>query len=168
MKRFHVHLAVEDLARSIDFYTRLFGQAPATERPDYAKWMLDEPPVNFALSARGHVAGLNHFGIQVDSNEELAIAREASERAAGDGVLDQGEASCCYARSEKHWKVDPQGIAWEHFLTLADAPVFGDDTATQAGACCIPIRRDSDEGASAEAPCCVPTQEHEAGESCCS
>lgn len=138
MKRFHVHLAVEDLAASIAFYSRLFGQAPSVEQADYAKWMLDDPGVNFALSARGHRVGLNHFGIQADSAETLQELKQLAEQASAGQVLEQEQAACCYARSDKHWTLDPQGIAWEHFHTLSAAIEFGQETAHQSGACCVP------------------------------
>ncbi|MBB4844839.1 catechol 2,3-dioxygenase-like lactoylglutathione lyase family enzyme [Paucibacter oligotrophus] len=157
MKRFHVHLAVQSLDASIAFYSRLFGQAPAKQRDDYAKWMLDDPGLNFAISSRGHAAGLNHFGFQVDSSEELAGLKRLAQAAAGAAqVLDQDAAACCYARSEKHWTLDPQGLAWEHFHTLDDAPEFGQDGADQSGACCIPLRASADDGPQARGQCCLP------------
>jgi len=144
-KRFHVHLHVEDLAKSIAFYNRLFAALPARQESDYAKWMLDEPAVNFAISTRGHAAGIDHLGIQTDNPAELAGLQERA-RSAGLALEVEGETTCCYARSEKHWVTDPQGIAWEHFHTLADVPVFSEapkapGTAAEAGkpavsACC--------------------------------
>lgn len=158
MKRFHVHVAVKDLAQSALFYSKLFGQAPAMEREDYAKWMLDDPRLNFAISSRGQAVGVNHFGFQADSAEELKGLKILAEAAADGEVVDQGAAACCYAKSEKHWTLDPQGMAWEHFHTLAEAETFGQDTADQAGACCIPVRasaqQDEDQ---ADAPCCIPS-----------
>lgn len=153
MKRFHVHLSVADLDTNIEFYSRLFGQPPARRETDYAKWMLDDPRINFAISTRGRQTGLDHFGFQVDSAEELAAIRELAGAAAGEAVFDQGESQCCYARSDKHWTVDPQGLGWEHFQTLGTAVRYGDDVATAGGACCRP---DATEG-EAEA----------AGNSCC-
>ncbi|RQO62580.1 glyoxalase/bleomycin resistance/dioxygenase family protein [Paucibacter sp. KBW04] len=159
MKRFHVHVAVDNLGASIAFYSRLFGQAPAKQREDYAKWMLDDPGLNFAISSRGHSTGVNHLGFQVDSREELEGLKRLAEAAAGEAdVLDQADAACCYARSEKHWTVDPQGLAWEHFHTLEEAPVFGQDTANQSGACCIPLRAAAADGPQAKSPCCLPLQ----------
>ena len=148
MKRFHVHLHVEDLQRSIAFYTRLFGAEPARVEADYAKWMLQDPRVNFAISTRGGKPGLDHFGFQADSAEELATMRAAAQ-AAEMAVLDEGETTCCYARSEKHWILDPTGVPWEHFRTLGDIPVFNEKhndacgTTTRhktedAPACCGP------------------------------
>lgn len=147
MKRFHVHVAVDDLPANIAFYSRLFGSDPAKQRPDYAKWMLDDPPVNFAISDRGHKPGVNHLGVQVSEAGELADLRQLADAASSDTTLDQGEAACCYARSEKHWTVDPQGIAWEHFLTMEDAETYGTDTVTPVTACCVPGEADA-------APCC--------------
>ncbi len=138
MKRFHVHIAVTNLTDSINFYSKLFGQAPSKEQRDYAKWMLEDPRVNFAISTRGHTIGVNHFGFQADNVEELHGLKQLAEAASGGQVLDQGETACCYARSEKHWTVDPQGLAWEHFHTMSEVQEFGADSASQTGACCIP------------------------------
>lgn len=138
MKRFHVHLHVDDLARSIGFYSKLFAAAPARVESDYAKWMVEDPPVNFAISTRGSQPGIDHLGIQTDDAAELAGMKARAE-AAGLAVLDEGETTCCYARSEKHWVTDPQGIAWEHFHTLGNIPVFHEPAAApaaSASACC--------------------------------
>lgn len=167
MKRFHAHVAVQNLAASIDFYTRLFGQPPAKIRHDYAKWMLDEPRLNFAISARGHAPGLNHFGFQVDAPEELAELRRWADSASAGQVKDEGAATCCYASSEKHWTVDPQGIAWEHFHTLSDTVEFGHDTAHPGGACCIPLRSSERDGPSAKGACCLPGGAAETQGACC-
>jgi hypothetical protein len=148
-------VAVDDLPSSIAFYSRLFGQAPSKERADYAKWMLEDPRVNFAISARGHARGLNHFGMQVDSAEELESLKLLADSASGHQALEQGTASCCYAKSDKHWTVDPQGIAWEHFHTTGDALAFGEDTGPSSGACCIPMRN---QGADEASPCCIPKE----------
>ena len=123
MKRFHVHLHVDDLAKSVAFYAKLFAAAPTRTEADYAKWMLEDPPVNFAISTRGDQPGIDHLGIQTDDPAELA-AMKARAEAADLALLDQGETTCCYARSEKHWVTDPQGIAWEHFHTLGNIPLF--------------------------------------------
>ncbi|HRD50322.1 MAG TPA: ArsI/CadI family heavy metal resistance metalloenzyme [Candidatus Contendobacter sp.] len=165
MKRFHVHVAVDDLAASIVFYNKLFGQSPSKQQPDYAKWMLEDPRLNFAISARGHAAGVNHFGMQAESAEELADLKALAGDASGGATLDQGETACCYAKSEKHWTIDPQGMAWEHFLTMSDALAFGSDTATQSGACCIPLR--TSEEASTSAACCVPNDAQQGKAQCC-
>ena len=135
MKRFHVHAHVDDLSASIAFYSHLFATRPTRIEADYAKWMLDDPRINFAISTRGGATGVDHLGIQTDDECELAELR--SRAAAADLTLvDQGAASCCYARSEKHWITDPQGIAWEHFHTLGDIPVFSETRADAASPCC--------------------------------
>ena len=140
MKRFHVHVSVDDLPGNIRFYSAMFGAAPTVEKSDYAKWMLDDPRINFAISQRGGAAGLNHLGFQVDSDEDLKLLRE-QVTAADIQALDQTGANCCYARSDKYWVQDPQGIAWETFRTLGDIPLFGAQAASaqpaEAG-CCVP------------------------------
>jgi len=156
-KRFHVHLHVDDLSQSIAFYNRLFAAQPARHEADYAKWMLEDPPLNFAISTRGHAAGIDHLGIQTDNPAELAELRARAEGA--EMALEvEGETTCCYARSEKHWVTDPQGIAWEHFHTLADIPVFNDTAATNASAeaCCAPSPRGKAVGIAVKAAntCC--------------
>ena len=165
MKRFHVHVAVDDLSASIAFYNKLFGQLPAKQQPDYAKWMLEDPRVNFAISSRGHAAGVNHFGIQCETLEELVGLKALADDASGGATMDQGEAACCYAKSEKHWTIDPQGMAWEHFLTTSDALAFGEDTATQLSACCIPLRASGE--SSTSAACCVPEDAKKGVSQCC-
>lgn len=140
MKRMHIHVAVADLATSIDFYTRLFGLAPSVTKPDYAKWMLDDPRVNFAISARGLKPGIDHLGFQVDSEDELADLRGQFD-AAGLAMVSQEKTTCCYAESNKHWLTDPQGIAWETWHTLADAPTFGAAQTQADSACCAPPRQ---------------------------
>ena len=134
MKRFHVHVHVADLDKSIGFYSTMFGAAPARVEADYAKWMLDDPALNFAISTRGGVAGIDHLGLQTDDPAELATLK-ARAAAAGAALLDEGQTTCCYARSEKHWVTDPTGIAWEHFHTLQNIPVFREASA-EATACC--------------------------------
>ena len=141
MKRFHVHLHVDDLAKSIAFYAHLFAAEPARVEGDYAKWMLDDPRINFAISTRGASPGIDHLGFQTDSAEELAALKARAE-AADMALLDEGETTCCYSRSEKHWVTDPQGIAWEHFQTLANIPVFSEGPKVEAvSACCAPAAR---------------------------
>ncbi len=125
MKRFHVHAHVEDLAASIAFYSKMFAAEPARIESDYAKWMLDDPRINFAISTRGGKPGVDHLGLQTDSAEEL-IELKARAEAADMTLLDEGQTTCCYARSDKHWITDPQGIAWEHFHTLDNIPVFSE------------------------------------------
>ncbi|HQS41726.1 MULTISPECIES: ArsI/CadI family heavy metal resistance metalloenzyme [unclassified Polaromonas] len=139
MKRFHVHVHVDDLPRNIAFYSAMFDQQPARTETDYAKWMLTDPPVNFAISTRGNAAGVDHLGIQVDNTDDLKVLRSCAAKA-DMGILDEGATSCCYARSEKYWVTDPQGIAWEQFHTLDSIPVYGESRATDdaaAGACCV-------------------------------
>jgi lactoylglutathione lyase len=131
MKRFHVHLHVDDLGKSIGFYSKLFAAEPARTESDYAKWMLEDPPVNFAISTRGTQTGIDHLGIQTDDAAELAALKARAE-AADMAVLDEGQTTCCYARSEKHWVTDPQGIAWEHFHTLGNIPVFKEAASPHA------------------------------------
>ena len=140
MKRIHVHVHVDDLAKSIGFYSKLFDAQPARSEDDYAKWMLDDPPVNFAISSRGGAVGIDHLGIQTDNPDDLA-AMKARATAADMALLDEGQTTCCYARSEKHWVTDPQGIAWEHFHTLANIPVFNEAAKADApaAACCTPV-----------------------------
>jgi hypothetical protein len=157
MKRFHVHAHVSDLTASINFYSKLFAAAPTRTEIDYAKWMLDDPRINFAISTRGSTLGVNHLGLQADTTEELAELKARADEA--DMVLlDQGTTTCCYARSEKHWVTDPQGIAWEHFHTLGNVALFGSDapTSAAAGAAACGTSAASTCGAAAQAPaaCC--------------
>src|ERR1700683_3576501 len=125
MKRLHVHVSVSDIPQSIGFYSALFAARPALIKPDYAKWMLDDPRVNFAISARGRNAGLDHLGIQVEDKVELNEVYGRLRRAGGN-VLEQGQTNCCYAKSEKSWIDDPAGIAWETFLTEGESTNYGD------------------------------------------
>lgn len=137
MKRFHVHTHVADLSSSIAFYSRMFGTAPTRIETDYAKWMLDDPRVNFAISTRGK-PGIDHLGFQTDTEDELHELKQRAE-AADMALLDVGETTCCYARSDKYWVVDPQGIAWEQFHTLGNIPVFSEaqqPAPATSGACC--------------------------------
>ncbi|MER2511877.1 MAG: ArsI/CadI family heavy metal resistance metalloenzyme [Nitrosomonas ureae] len=138
MKRFHVHIAVDNLSENIRFYSALFGVEPTVNKTDYAKWMLDDPYINFAISARGAKLGLDHVGIQVDSDEAL---KEMHNRLAQADLpaAEQQNAECCYATSNKYWTIDPQGIAWEAFHSLTTIPTFGEDTAIQikkTDSCC--------------------------------
>jgi lactoylglutathione lyase len=139
MKRFHVHAHVTDLSASVAFYSKLFAAEPTRLESDYAKWMLDDPRVNFAISTRGGQPGVDHLGLQADNAEELAELKSRAQ-AADAVILDEGATTCCYARSEKHWVTDPQGIAWEHFQTLGDIPMFNEAAvpASAASACCAP------------------------------
>ena len=138
MKRFHVHAHVDDLEASVAFYSKLFAAKPTRLESDYAKWMIEDPRINFAISTRGGRPGVDHLGFQTDNEEELVELKERAQ-AADMAILDEGETTCCYARSEKHWVTDPQGIAWEHFHTLDSIPTFSQSTAeapAKAAACC--------------------------------
>jgi catechol 2,3-dioxygenase-like lactoylglutathione lyase family enzyme len=126
MKRFHVHVAVDNLSRSIGFYSNLFGAKPAILKDDYAKWMLDDPKVNFAISARTGAPGVDHLGIQVDTGEELGELA-GRLKAAGETTRDQEATTCCYARSDKAWVNDPSGLRWETFHTFDEATHYGED-----------------------------------------
>jgi catechol 2,3-dioxygenase-like lactoylglutathione lyase family enzyme len=140
MKRMHVHVTVDDLTRSIGFYSTLFGIGPTVVKEDYAKWMLDDPRVNFAISDRSRAAGVDHLGIQVDSAEELAELA-GRLKAAGEITRDQEATTCCYATSDKAWVNDPSGVRWETFHTFGEATAYGEDepgVAEAKGACCAP------------------------------
>lgn len=140
MKRMHVHITVNELSESIDFYSTIFGSAPTTEHDDYAKWSLTDPKVNFAISTCGDSRGINHLGIQVDSESELQEIAQRLEKAEINHSTQEAT-SCCYARSNKHWAVDPQGIAWESFRTLSDAAVYDENSkadSEEASSCCTP------------------------------
>jgi len=142
MKRMHIHISVEDLSKSINFYNTVFGTSPTVQKDDYAKWMLDDPTVNFAISQRGTNTGLDHLGIQTDSDDGLTEIKTRLENADMD-MLSQEGTTCCYAKSDKHWVQDPSGIAWETYHTLGSAPTFND----------------AEEGSeAAESACCAPTQ----------
>jgi catechol-2,3-dioxygenase len=148
MKRPHVHISVADMGSSISFYSNLFAAKPTVTNPDYAKWMLDDPRVNFAISSRGAQPGLNHLGLQVETQSELHEVYGRLQKA-GRPVLEEGATTCCYAKSEKSWITDPQGLSWETFLTSGESTVYGDDAALG------PIRVVS-------VACCAPTPQAEA------
>ncbi len=147
MKRLHVHTTVRNLEESIRFYSTLFGQEPARREPDYAKWMLDDPRVNFAISTWGKEPGIDHLGFQVDDEAELGEVAARLENA-GHAVAPEKNTTCCYAVSDKHWVVDPAGTPWETFRTMAQVKTRGESSATakasaaetarskKAGACC--------------------------------
>ena len=139
MKRFHVHVAVDDLAANIRFYSSVFGMPPTVEKEDYAKWMMEDPRINFAISTHGNrKAGIDHLGLQVDTDEELRETRRQIGNAAI-AALDQDNANCCYANSDKYWITDPQGVAWETFHTLGSVPMYGESTKqalARSEACC--------------------------------
>jgi len=155
MKRFHVHLAVSDLSKSIAFYSAMFGEQPTVVKPDYAKWMLEDPRINFAISDRGNVPGVNHLGLQAEDDAELE-AIHANLQRADTAVLPEKGADCCYAKSDKYWVMDPQGIAWESFRSLGSIPLYGSSkteraVAEQAGSC--------GRGVGSASSCCVPSEE---------
>ena len=135
MKRIHIHIGVEKLDESIRFYSAIFGAEPVKTKPDYAKWMLEDPRVNFAISTRASKNGVDHLGIQVDENDELQEIR-ARVKAADMAVFEEGETVCCYAKSEKSWVQDPAGIAWEAYRTMEDAQIFSSKGAVSVSACC--------------------------------
>ena len=134
MKRLHVHVKVSDLDRSVAFYTTLFSTAPDVIKPDYAKWMLEDPRVNFAISATADGAGIDHLGIQVEDDDQLAEITGRLEEA-GRPYVEQQDAACCYASSNKTWANDPQGVTWETFHTTGEITVYGGDRAPRQ-ACC--------------------------------
>ena len=142
MKRMHVNLSVTDLDASIKFYNSLFASEPAVIKNDYAKWMLDDPRINFAITTRGEQKGIDHLGIQVENDDELD---EVYGRLQGANapLIEEGATTCCYAESEKTWVFDPEGIAWETFLTHGDSPVYGNDLVKHGktdSACCTPTQ----------------------------
>ena len=137
MKRFHVHVSVPDLAASIHFYSTLFGAEPAVVKDDYAKWLLDDPRVNFAISHRGGKTGINHLGLQTDSDEDLELLNAQLLRA-DLATHAEKEIACCYARSDKYWVTDPAGIPWETFHTLGSVPTFSGEREAAVGACRTP------------------------------
>ena len=142
MKRFHVHVAVHDLEQSIRFYSALFGTAPAVKKDDYAKWMLEDPRINFAISKRSPKTGVDHLGLQAEDGGELEEIGSRLAQADVSATAQKG-ASCCYAKSDKYWTIDPQGVAWESFHTLDSIPMFGSDNRTRA----VPVQ-------AAAAACC--------------
>jgi catechol 2,3-dioxygenase-like lactoylglutathione lyase family enzyme len=148
MKRLHVHVGVNDLERSIHFYSALFATAPTVVKPDYAKWMLEDPRVNFAISTRQEGGGVRHLGIQVENETELQEVY-ARLKQADAPAFEEGKTTCCYAKSEKSWIADPQGVAWETFLTIGESTNYGggaDGAAPESHAATKP------------APCCEPRQ----------
>lgn len=141
MKRLHVHVSVADLAQSVRFYATLFAAEPSVSKPDYAKWVLEDPRVNFAISQRGRAAGVEHLGIQVEDRAELAEIYARLAQAEGP-IVQEPAATCCYAKSDKQWIADPQGVAWETFLTQGESTVYGQGGAIDklASACCEPAQ----------------------------
>ena len=158
MKRFHVHVNVDHLDDSIRFYTTLFGATPTLVKPDYAKWMLDDPRVNFAISQRGRPAGIDHLGVQAEDEAELATIGERLLAADAVALAGQGT-TCCYARSDKFWAEDPQGVRWETFHTLGEATTYTCAAAqadASANTCCGPAASSSKKtcGPDAAGACC--------------
>jgi catechol 2,3-dioxygenase-like lactoylglutathione lyase family enzyme len=145
MKRMHIHVGVDHLDQSIKFYSALFGAGPDKTKPDYAKWMLDDPRINFAISTRAG-RGVDHLGLQVDEDSELAGLREQFKRAEM-SAFDEGETVCCYAQSDKSWLEDPSGVAWEIFQTMEDTQLYNAQSAIAEQACCVP-------DSSVQAACC--------------
>jgi catechol 2,3-dioxygenase-like lactoylglutathione lyase family enzyme len=152
MKRFHVHVSVNDLDANVRFYSTVFGMPPTVLKADYAKWMVEDPRVNFAISKRGLKAGVDHLGVQVESDTELTALREQVV-AAEIVALDQANTGCCYARSDKYWITDPQGIAWETFHTLDSTPVYGETVNAESTACCSPAPMVASQSAKSSACC---------------
>lgn len=161
MKRLHVHMAVESIPQSIGFYSALFDAQPAVVKADYAKWMLEDPRVNFAISTRGRQPGLDHLGIQVENADELQEVYARLNKAGGD-VIAQGETACCYAKSEKSWIDDPAGVAWETFLTTGESTTYGDGSGERVArvaqekqsACCVPQAATPAEPVASASACC--------------
>lgn len=167
MKRLHVHVAVDNLDASIRFYSQLFAADPIVLKHDYAKWMLEEPRVNFAISARATRAGIEHLGIQVEDHDELAEVYERLKDADGP-VRQEGATTCCYAQSEKTWIEDPQGVKWEMFLTTGESTVYDDVKGAEvASTCCTPASSSSQ--GRGDAGCCAPSKDpNEHSAVCCS
>lgn len=151
MKRFHVHVAVTDIAQSIGFYKVMFGAEPTVIKEDYAKWMLDDPRVNFSISSRGRNPGLDHLGLQVENEGDL-MAMSQRLQAAGEAVLEQGATTCCYAESSKAWTVDPAGIPWETFLTTGESTTYGGASAS----CGTPDLANGRKVIAIKGSCCAP------------
>lgn len=157
MKRFHVHLNVTDLAQSIRFYSALFAAEPSVRKPDYAKWLLDDPRVNFAISSSGRAAGIDHLGIQADSGEALAELGRRLD-AAGNAVVPEAATVCCYAQSDKYWTEDPQGTRWETFHTTGEATHYyaGEAACISSSGRCSPHERAVTAPRTAADTCCAP------------
>ena len=138
MKRFHVHVAVPDLQKGIRFYSTMFGAEPTVVKEDYAKWMIEDPRINFAISQRGGASGINHLGFQVDESSDLEDIHSRLH-AADAGITQEKNVSCCYARSDKYWVTDPAGVPWESFHSLGNVPFYrGETKEAEKGACCAP------------------------------
>lgn len=151
MRRMHINIGVENIEQSIKFYNVLFGAEPTKTRDDYAKWMLDDPRMNFAISTHTSTRGVDHLGLQVDDDSELEELRERL-RGAEVSTFDEGEAVCCYAHSEKSWVRDPSGVAWEAFRTMDDVQLFSAEETSTDSACCAADARP-------ESNCCAPSSQ---------
>ncbi|EJN07214.1 hypothetical protein PMI42_07926 [Bradyrhizobium sp. YR681] len=160
MKRLHIHMSVEDLSRSIGFYSALFASQPTMVKSDYAKWMLEDPRVNFAISTRGREPGLDHLGIQVETGDELQEVYARLRQAGGD-IIEQGQTTCCYARSEKSWIDDPAGIAWETFRTTGESTDYGDGSGENGA------RVAHEKPAEKPSACCAPQAAPKQSSACC-
>jgi len=150
MKRLHVHVGVENIEEATRFYSALFGAEPVKAKADYAKWLLDDPRVNFAISNRASKKGVDHLGIQVDDNSELDELR-GRLKTANLAVFDEGETTCCYAKSDKTWLQDPGGVAWETYRTMEDAEIFAEKSVSVESACCTPETKGTPN-------CCEPSE----------
>ncbi len=158
MKRMHIHVGVKNIEDSVRFYSALFGAQPTKLKPDYAKWMLEDPHLNFAISTRAKTTGLDHLGLQVDDAGELNALREHMS-AANISTHNDGETTCCYAKSEKSWVEDPNGIAWEAYHTMEDAQIYADTDTVSETVCCTPQ--------TPQDACCAPKLELAADAPCC-
>ena len=157
MKRLHIHIGVGQLEEAIGFYSRLFGAEPVKRKADYAKWMLEDPCVNLAISTRASTKGVDHLGIQVDEEEELDAIRQRL-KAGNLPVSEEGETLCCYAKSDKSWVLDPAGVPWEAYRTMEDAEIFSTHSTQMETACCEPAflaRPDSKTLAQNPNGCCI-------------
>lgn len=141
MKRIHIHVSTDNLKNSVNFYSKLFGSEPTKLKDDYAKWMLDDPKLNFAISSGRAQKGLNHLGIQVENANELESMRDQFKKA-DMLTFDEGKTTCCYAKSDKTWVEDPNGIDWETYITLEDAELFK-CSPSKENECCLPKREES-------------------------
>lgn len=137
MKRFHIHVGVSDINESVQFYSTLFGAKPTKQKEDYAKWMLEDPKVNFAISTRTNTKGVDHLGIQAEEASDLTEITERLKKA-DLKIFDEGETTCCYAKSDKAWVQDPNGLAWEAYRNMEDAEVFSAKPKAEENACCAP------------------------------
>ena len=156
MKRLHIHIGVEQLETAIKFYSNLLGTHPVKRKPDYAKWMVDDPPVNLAISTRASTKGVDHLGIQVDKEEELQDLRQQLQ-GGNIAVSEEGETLCCYAKSDKTWVLDPAGVPWEAYRTMEDAEIFSPHAMSPETACCEPValaRPKAHRPAQAQPDCC--------------